>query len=115
MTAVTEPTENIRFEGYTVGTEIWGATQANFLIAMEGRHAKEAAILLNDPAAKYLAEVLGAEDSEEFRQAAARAVGQAVLREALANGRPFSSITTVSRTYFDEHPGVLEAVRAALG
>lgn len=62
-------TGNVRFEGMGVGTEIWGATQANFLVLVPPQHAKEAAVLLNDPAAKQLASAQWAPDQSRNRLA----------------------------------------------
>ena len=107
-------TGNVRFEGMGVGTEIWGATQANFLVLMPPHHAKEAAVLLNDPAAKQLASALGLEDSAEFRADAARAVGQLYLEDRLAAGKPIESVTTLSHAFFNERPDLFEAAQAAL-
>ena len=104
----------VRFEGYSPGTEIWGSTQADFLLVVPGRHAKEMAVLLNDPAAKFLAESTGREDGPEFRETAARGTGEAALSELVASGRPFESILMISRAYLDEHPAVLERVKAEL-
>ncbi|MGE0598431.1 MAG: hypothetical protein AB7J35_01225 [Dehalococcoidia bacterium] len=114
MAAATEPSAAIRFEGYSPGTEIWGATQANFLVSAPGHHAKEAAVLLNLPAAAMLAADLGKDDSPEFREAAARAVGYAALTDILARGAHFDSALIGSRAYLEEHPSVLSAARAAL-
>ncbi len=114
MAAATESPFQIRFEGFSPGTEIWGATQANFLISAQDRHSKEAAALLNDPAAKMLAADLGREDNPEFREAAARAVGQAALTELVAIGAPFDSALIISNAYLEEHPSVLNAAKAAL-
>ena len=113
MAAATEPSFAIRFEGYSPGTEIWGATQANFLVSTPGQHSKEAAVLLNDPAAAMLANELGRDDTPEFREAAARAVGYAALTDIVTRGAHFDSALIVSRAYLEEHPAVLGAARAA--
>ncbi len=105
---------NVRFEGMGVGTEIWGATQANFLVLMPPHHAKEAAVLLNDPAAKQLAAAVGVEDGDAFRAEAARAVGQLYLEDRLAAGKPIESVTTLSHAFFTDRPDLLEAAQAAL-
>ena len=110
----TEAAPEIRFEGYSPGTEIWGSTQADFLVQSSGQHAKEAAILLNDPAAKMLAEASGREDTPEFREEAARVAGQVVLEELVGRTVSLDSIITVSKWYFELNPGALERVKAAL-
>ena len=106
---------SVRYEGSSPGTDIWGYTQANFLVAIPGRNAKESAILLNEPAGKFLVGALGLEDSPEVREALARAVGEAWFPEAVARGGDVESIVTVSLGFLDNHPEVVEAVRTALG
>lgn len=105
---------DVRFESLSVGTEIWGATQSNFLVSLPGRHAKEAAILLNDPAAKILAEATGQENTEEFRAAAARTAGEIILRDRLETGRTIESIISVSKMFFEDEPRIADAIKAAL-
>ena len=107
-------TGNVRFEGMGVGTEIWGATQANFLVSIPPHHAKEAAVLLNDPAAKQLAAAVGVEDNDEFRAEAARAVGALYLEDRLSAGKPIESVTTLSYAFFSERPDLFDAAQAAL-
>jgi hypothetical protein len=114
MQATADSDSAVRFEGFSAGTELWGSTQANFLVSVPGHHAKEVAVLLNDPAAKALAEAAGREDTPELREEAARAVGEAVLAEALQERRPLDSVVTVSNWFLQSHPGVLERVRSAL-
>jgi hypothetical protein len=104
----------VRFEGYTPGTEIWGSTQANFLLRVPGRNAREAAILLNDPTARALAEALGREDTQEFREEAARVAGTIVFEDILRKGAPVESIVMVSNAFFDQHPDLAAKIRAAL-
>jgi hypothetical protein len=110
---VTEPAD-IRFEGFTQGTEIWGSTQANFLVRIPGRHLKEAAILLNDPTARMLADLVGREDSQDFREQAARAAGELVFRDVLDRGANVDSLVMVSNAYFEQRPQILEQLKAAL-
>ena len=113
MTAVME-TGEVRFEGFSAGTEIWGSTQANYLVKLPGRHAKEAAILLNDPTAKALAEALGRENTQEFREEAARLAGGIIFRDVLERGRQVDSIIMASNAYFEQNPELLIALKAAL-
>ncbi len=113
MTAVTEPAM-VRFEGIASGTEIWGGTQADFTIQAEGWPAKEAAVLLNDPAAALLAEAVGRENTEEFRNAAAEAAGRVVFELEAAKRGSIDSLVMVSKAYFDLNPGVFERVKALL-
>ena len=107
----TEPM--VRYEGGSTGTEIWGMTQANFLIAIPGRHAKETAINLTDPAAQMLATQLGRENLPEFRQEAAREAGYAYLSPAAAAGGHVESIVVVSEGFLEDHPEVLRRLQVA--
>ena len=113
MTSSTIPGA-VRFEGLSVGTEIWGATQANFLVSVPGHHAKEAAILLNDPAAKLLSEMTGSENTEEFRAEAAKVAGEMILTDRLSRGAPIESVMSLSSSFFREEPEVAERIKAAL-
>jgi hypothetical protein len=113
MTAVIEPAV-VRFEGYTPGTEIWGSTQANFLVQLPGRHAKEAAILLNDPTATMLAAAVGKEDTPEFREEAARIVGQMVFEHEATQVGSIDSLIMISNAFFEQNPAVFERAKAAL-
>ena len=112
MTTVIDPVM-VRFEGVTAA-EIWGGTQANFLVQFPGQRAKETAVLLIDPAAKWLAGEAGREEGEEFQAEAARAVGQALLPALARPGVSLESLIMVSRAYLEERPSVLESVVAAL-
>lgn len=104
----------VRFEGLSVGTDIWGATQANFLVSQPPAHAKEAAIMLNNPAAKLLADALGVEDNEAFRAEAARVAGTLYLSERIAEDLPIESVASISHALFNERPDLFDAVQAAL-
>ncbi|MBK6560974.1 hypothetical protein [Candidatus Amarobacter glycogenicus] len=114
MALETAHTTDIRFEGFTPGTEIWGVTQANFLVRPSGAHGKETAVQLNDPAARMLAEATGNVDSAEFRERAAQAAGEAILTDVAARGASPESIIVASNGYFADFPDLLERVKAAL-
>ena len=114
MPAVIEDSPQVRFEGFSAGTEIWGSTQANFLVQLHGRHAREVAVLLNVPAGTALAAATGREDTPDFREEAARAIGQAVLEDVIGRGATFDSIITVSEWFLAEHPGIFDRAKAAL-
>jgi hypothetical protein len=114
MTAVEESRGVARFQSIGTGTEIWGATQANYIVKLPGSNAKEVAILLNSPAAANLAAAVGKEDSEEFREAAVRAAGEAILSDVIDSGRPLESVVVASNAYFEARPELLEKIRAAL-
>jgi hypothetical protein len=102
--ALSTSSGEVRFEGLSVGTDIWGATQGNFLVSFPGRHAKEAAILLNDPAAELLATATGLENSEAFRRRAARVCGEMLLEDRLARGQVIESVFSLSGSFFAEEP-----------
>jgi hypothetical protein len=113
MTTMDPPGERVRYEGSSVGTEIWGMTQANFLVVIPGRHAKETAISLTDAAARRLADELGQENTPDFRQRMAREAGFAYL-EPLADGYGHvDSLIVVSEGFLEEHAAVLERLRAS--
>jgi hypothetical protein len=103
----------IHYQGPGLATETWGFTQANFLVAIPGRAAKESAILLNDPAARQLAQELGIDDSPEAREALARAAGEAWL-PSLAHGGKIESLVTISVAFLNNHPDVVEAIKKAM-
>lgn len=104
----------ISYEGPGTGGELWGATQAYFVVDRPHQPAREVAILLNDAAAVMLAEQLGAEDTEEFRAKAARAAGEAWIRKLIETGVHLAPSIFVSAGTLREHPELVEAVRAAL-
>jgi hypothetical protein len=103
----------IRYEGMGSGAhEIFGATQANFLVAGgPWPGAREVAVMLNDPAAATLAEAAGAENTDGFRAEAARRVGEAAIRERFQRLGSIDSVVVVSRAMLEEHPELVDAVR----
>jgi hypothetical protein len=103
----------IKFLGFTPGAEILGATQANFAVDRPTTHAKELSVLLNAPAAAYLAEALGREDTPEFREDAAREAGLAWIAHCLAHGHHLDSVTFLSRPLLESTPSILEALRSS--
>ncbi|MEX0784920.1 MAG: hypothetical protein WD557_19980 [Dehalococcoidia bacterium] len=113
MTQAPETELLVRYEGTGSGAhEIWGGTQANFLVAANGwPGAREVAVMLNDPAAALLAESAGAENTDEFRAEAANRVGEAVIRERHRRLGHVDAVVTVSRATLEEHPELLEAVK----
>jgi hypothetical protein len=103
----------IGYEGAGSGAhEIWGGTQANFLVAGgPWPGAREIAVMLNDPAAAMLAEGVGAENTDEFRAEAARRVGEAALRERFGRLGTIDSVVVISRATLEERPELMEAAR----
>ena len=113
METTMEAQPNVRYEGGSAGTEIWGMTQANFLIAIPGRHAKEAAVNLTDSAALWLAKELGQVDSKEFREETARRIGVAFFSNVVAGGFAVESIVIASEGFLEDHPELLVQLRTA--
>ena len=102
----------VRYEGIGSGVgELWGATQANFLVSGGQLPAgKEVAVMLNDPAAAMLAEAAGAENTPEFRAIAAQRVGEAAIRQEYGRTGRVAAIVTVSRMTLESQPALLEAL-----
>jgi hypothetical protein len=104
----------IRYEGIGSGAhEIYGATQANFLVAGgPWPGAREIAVMLNDPAAAMLAEAAGAANTDAFRADAARKVGEAAIRERFRRLGSVDSVVVVSRAMLEAYPELVDSVRA---
>jgi hypothetical protein len=112
MTTAPEMPISVRYEGDAVATEIWGMTQANFTVQLPDRHAKEVAVMLNDAAARYLAEQLDQPDTPEFRKAAAQYAGRYWVEEIVTERRqPLDSAITMSRGTLDANPQILEYLK----
>ncbi|MGD9934921.1 MAG: hypothetical protein AB7T37_14565 [Dehalococcoidia bacterium] len=109
MTVDTDLT--IDFEGFTPGADVLGATQANFSVDRPGIHAKELSVLLNNPAAAYLAEALGRENTTAFREEAARIAGGAWVRRLLDAGHRPESIIFLSRATLAGAPDFVESLK----
>lgn len=109
---VTANETTVRFEGIGVGTEIWGGTQANFVIVSPGRHGKEAAVILNTPGAAYLAKELGEPETGDFRARAAEVVGHLWIERLLAAGKHIDSLIFLSREAMAESRDFVDALRA---
>lgn len=104
----------IRFEGMGKGSELWGMTQAYFTVAIPGHHARETAVMLNDPAARMIAEASGQPDSEQLQARAAVAAGTYWLQHLVNTGGDVSSAITVSADFLRRNPDVMDAILAAL-
>ncbi|HEY4670184.1 MAG TPA: hypothetical protein VIH05_10455 [Tepidiformaceae bacterium] len=114
MVNTAEPEITVQYEGPGAGTEIWGMTQANFIVGRHGRAAQEVAVMLSNPAAELLAEAIGQECTPEFRIEAARNVGAIWTRQVFAAHGRVDPTVTVSRGTFEEHPELLAQVKAAV-
>jgi hypothetical protein len=112
---MTTADSNVRivYEGPGAGAELMGASQANFILLGPGAD-KEVAVLLNDPAAAFLAERLGVEPTGPWREAATREAGRAVIQHHLSAGGHLDSVLMISRATLERLPGVVEVVRTAL-
>ena len=115
MPTMTEDGVQIRYEGPGAGTEFIAMTQANFLVLHPGHAAKELAVMINDVAMAYLAEQLGSADDEAFRGSAARVAGRIWIERQVPRIGRLEPVLIVSRATFDEDPGLLGAIKAAVG
>jgi hypothetical protein len=100
----------ITYEGPGEGSSIMGASLANFIIETPGAD-KECAVMLNDPGATYLAEQLGVELTDEWRESATQKLGEAVLKAAIEESRHVDSVVFVSRAILEAHPEFVDALR----
>jgi len=101
----------IRFEGIGAGGELWGGTQANFSIDLPDQNVREVAIIVNAPAAAFLAELAGRDDTEEFREEVANLAGEAWLRLAIPRGERLHSVIFLSPAKLQGEPSVLDELR----
>ena len=115
MATMTENEIQVRYEGPGAGTEFIAMTQANFLVLHPGHAAKELAVMINDVAMVYLAEQLGSADDESFRNSAARVVGRIWIERHVRHMGRLEPVLIVSRATFDEDPGLLGVIKAAVG
>ena len=104
-------TTTIRYHGPGEGAELWGGTQADFVLDWPGRPAREVAILLQDAAAAALAGAASAEDGPDFRTAAARAVGEAWLQAQAERRGRIDSISIISAATLAERPELMAVAR----
>ena len=105
MTIATD--SHVRFEGIADGSDLLGATQANFAVQRKGQNTKETSILLNDRAATYLAGVLGTEDTIAFRESAARHLGQLWVETLVERGRHLDSIYFLAKSSLEAEPAIV--------
>lgn len=110
----TEQTHEIVYTGPGEAGELWGGTQANFAVELPDGGAKEAAVLLNDAATRQLAQELGIENTPEFRDLAARIIGQAWLQRNLRLYRRVDGNSMVSAADLKEAPELAEALKASV-
>lgn len=103
MSAATATT-TISYHGPADGAELWGATQADFVLDWPNRPAREVAVLLQDAAAEALAQAASAEDGPDFRAAAARAVGEACLQAQVEREGRIDSLIVISAATLAERP-----------
>ena len=101
----------ISFHGLGEGAELWGGTQADFVLDWPGRPAREVAVLLQDAAAEALAQAASAEDGPDFRAAAARALGEAWLEAQVERRGRLDSIVVISAATLAERPELVAVAR----
>lgn len=107
----TDTDHRVIYEGPGEGADtIMGASQANFIVVGPGAD-KECAVLLNDPGAEYLAEQLGAEMTEAWREAITAKLGEIVIEATLGASRHLDSVIFISRAILQAHPEYVAALR----
>lgn len=114
MVSASEPRANVRYEGGTAANEIMGSTQANFLVATPGHHAKEVAVLLNDAVAGLLAADLEEDNTKEFRSNLARHLGQRWLEHMIEQGSHLDSVVMISKAALEREALVVEDFKKSL-
>lgn len=114
MTSAAEEQVTVQYEGGSPQNELWGGTQANFVVTAPGQHQREVAVLLPEAVATYLAEVTGREDRPDFHMLAAREAGECYLERLLATGKHIAPFLMLSRSELDADPGLLGKVKDRL-
>ena len=104
-------TTTISYHGPGDGAELWGGTQADFVLDWPNRPAREVAVLLQDAAAEALAQAASAENGPHFRAAAARAVGEAWLEAQVERDARVDSIVVISAATLAERPELVAVAR----
>ncbi len=102
----------VRYHGPGEGGELWGGTQADFVIEWPGHPDREVAVLLQHAAAAELARAAGEDDGDAFRARAARLAGAAWLAAGVARGERLDSFAVISAATLRERPELVGAVRA---
>ena len=105
-------TTTIRYHGPGDGAELWGGTQADFVLDWPNRPAREVAVLLQDAAAEALAQAASADNGPDFRAAAARAVGEAWLEAQVERQGRIDSIVVISAATLAERPELVAVARS---
>ncbi len=110
MTSAAEEQITVSYEGSSSQNELWGGTQANFVVTAPGQHQREVAVLLPEAVATYLAAATGRQDSPESHLAIAREGGQCYLECLLRNGKHVAPFLMLARAELNADPGLLTAV-----
>ena len=111
MTTTAEAQATVRYEGSSAQNELWGGTQANFVVTVEGQHDREVAVLLPESVATYLAQASGREDTQESHFAIAREAGQSYLESLLRSGKHIAPFLMLSRAALDADPALLAELK----
>jgi hypothetical protein len=114
MTSATESDLMVRYEGGGTGTELWGSTQANFLVGVARQHAREIGVLVNVAGTAYLAGLAGRDDTPEFRAEVARVVGSLWIRHLVEERRRIDAVIMLSRAVLESEPEFVAGAAAAL-
>ncbi len=115
MTSVAEPEVTVRYEGGSAQNELWGGTQANFIVAAHGEHQHEVAVLVPEAVATYLAVELGRQDAPEFHAAVAREGGQCYIESLMKAGKHVAPFLMLSRAVLEGDPSLLSELKRHLG
>ncbi len=114
MTSVAAAEVTVRYEGGSAQNELWGGTQANFIVVAGDEHQHEVAVLLPEAVATYLAGALGREDSPEFHAAVAREGGQCYLESLMKTGKHVAPFLMLSRAVLEADPALLSELKRRL-
>jgi hypothetical protein len=111
MTSTAASGITVSYEGGGVGSELWGMTQANFMVHVPGRHTREVAVMLNETAGSCLARELGQADTPAFRLAVANQAGKYWIECLAREGHHLDSAITMSSALLDERPDILKHLK----
>ena len=115
MTTPSPADLRIQYEGAGSGTDIWGMTQANYLVAVPGGAAREVAVMVNDAASAFLAERYEEPANPEFRRNLVRVVGRLWIAAFHEHHGHLPPLLVISRATFAEQRGLLAEIDRAVG
>ena len=104
----------LSYQGPGFATEIWGVLQANFMLAIRGESLREMAVNVGPPVAAFVVEQSGHEDSPEFRDEIARALGECRVNQLHSRGHQIDAVETISMDLLTREPELLACALAQL-